>query len=201
MVTKTNPGGEILKSARLILNDEEAAALLDDLNGLTPAKKVENVQRLRIGLSRAAQAIAERDELVKKARRAATAKADEAELAQVFEKVNGLCDKYEAVIKSTTDENEVLRKALGEANEALRETHGAIEDFTAVAKAELAETRKAIHDLGKTAAIPSPLRGTREASARGSSNAVAALEKALASTTHPEVQAHLRREIAIAKSA
>lgn len=200
MVTKTNPGGEILKSARLILNDEEAAALLDDLNGLTPAKKVENVQRLRIGLSRAAQAIAERDELVKKARRAATVKSDEAEMAGVMEKVNGYFDKYESIIKSVSDENAQLRSALGEACGALQKVQSDVEQTKAAAVAGFAELRKAVHDLGKTAAIPSPLRGTSESAPRGSAAAIAALEKALSSTTHPETQMHLTKEIARLKA-
>lgn len=124
-------------------------------------------------------------------------KSDEAEAMRLVE---NYLDKHDAIMKSVLDENTQLRKALGEAGGALQKVQSDVEQTKAAAVAGFAELRKAVHDLGKTAAIPTPLRGTREASARNSSEAVAVLEKALASTTHPEVQAHLRREIALIKS-
>ncbi|MDD5305495.1 MAG: hypothetical protein PHS14_20535, partial [Elusimicrobia bacterium] len=70
-------------------------------------------------------------------------------------------------------------------------------------EAELKGVRKSIVELGKTAAVPTPLRTVpREeiAPRRASDNGVAALERALASTSHPETMVLLRQQIAIAKA-
>src|SRR5271169_357220 len=70
-------------------------------------------------------------------------------------------------------------------------------------ESEFKGVRGAIVELGKTAAIPTPLRTVpREDQPRGEAfnSGVAALEKALASTTHPETMAVLRQQIAIAKA-
>jgi hypothetical protein len=70
-------------------------------------------------------------------------------------------------------------------------------------EAEFKGVRKSIDDMGKTAAVPTPMRtAPREepSTRRSSDNGLAALEKALASTTHPETMAFLNQQIALAKA-
>lgn len=81
-----------------------------------------------------------------------TVNPNDAELARVFEKVNGLCDRYEAVIKSVTDENAVLRGAI----QKMGANAG---DLAKMVRAEVAGIREAVKVLSKTAAVPLPIRG------------------------------------------
>lgn len=70
-------------------------------------------------------------------------------------------------------------------------------------EAEFKDIRKSIVELGKTAAVPTPLRTVPLAGIRrtaDSDNGVDALERVLMSTDHPETQALLRQQIAIAKA-
>jgi hypothetical protein len=70
-------------------------------------------------------------------------------------------------------------------------------------ESEFKDVRKSIVDLGKTAAVPTPLRTVPRddfAPRVASDNGVLALEKALMSTTNPEAMAVLRQQIAIAKA-
>ena len=70
-------------------------------------------------------------------------------------------------------------------------------------ESEFKDVRKSIVELGKTAAVPTPLRTVpREAfGPAGASDAgLIALEKALMSTSNPEAMAALRQQIALAKA-
>jgi hypothetical protein len=100
-----------------------------------------------------------------------------------------------------------LSKALGDLKTELGEVKAAREKVDvekALAESPLLKTMgETIEKIAKQPAVAAPLKTVPRDEAtprRVSDNGVAVLEKALASTTHPETMVHLRQQIAVAKA-
>lgn len=136
---------------------------------------------------------------------AAALDARDAKLIKTFEEkiTKSAAPAAPADIFKVTDGDQLaegIGKGLSTALAPIAKAHVELKGFI---EAELKDVRKSIVELGKTAAVPMPLRTVPREEIlprRVSVNEVETLEKALSTATHPEAQVYLRQQIALAKA-